>query len=553
MKRPTAYHITVAALLLLVVATLWRLGHVELRGEEPRRAVVALEMLESGEFVVPHMSGHVYYNKPPVFNWFVAGCFALFGGTEAWMARLPSLLSFWMIGLLVFVASDRFLGRRSASWATLFYLTGGELLFYGTVMTAELDLFYSLIVFGQALSIYGFMRSEKWSLLFVVSYALAGLGFLTKGLPSIAFQGLTLFATLSAFGYWRRLLDLRHLLGILAFTGIVGGYFWLYAQQEPVRPFLVSLFEEASQRTGLESRFSDVLEGTVNFPVVVLKLLLPWSLLVVWLVRRDAWRRLWANPWTKFCLVFCAVNMPLYWFSGELRNRYIYAFFPFLLIPIAHVFAADREQRPRLSAWTDRVMQLVLAMLVIGALAVPFVEPFREFRGVLITGVLWTVVGANLLLLHWRRRDLRVPLFALALIVTRLAFDVAYLPAMNLSRVSGYPPHVEQMIEIAGDDPVWLSGSPERHVREATIGPIRLGEVEYTIPPSIAYQIPWHYARLTGLTMKWKQSPESGDWCLVDRALLEASIKPRLEFRDHWTGRDLVLVRWTDEESESER
>lgn len=544
MARLTVHHITIAALVLLVAGTLFRLGHVELRGEEPRRAVVALEMLESGEYVVPHMSGHTYYNKPPLFNWAVAGSLAIFGGTEAWMVRLPSLVAFWLIGLLTFLACDRWLDRRSAVWAALFYLTGGELLFYGTVMTGELDLFYSLIVFLQALAIFAFMQRRAWAALFVASYALAGVGFLTKGLPSVAFQGLTIVASLIAFGHTRRLFDPRHALGLATFGVIVGGYFWLYAQQEPVRPFLVSLFQEASQRTGLESKFGELVEGTINFPVVVLKLLLPWSLLIAWLFRKDAWPRLWANPWTKFCLVFCAVNMPLYWFSGELRNRYIYAFFPFVLIPIAHILALDFDLRPRMRAWTGRIAQVVLLALVAGALVIPFVEPFRTFDGVLLTGIVWAVAGVTILVLHRGREDLRIPLFALALVVARVAFDVAYLPAMNLSRVSGYPPHVEQMVELAGDEPVYLAGPPERHVRDASVGPIRIGEVEYTIPPSIAYQIPWHYARLAGRPMVWRESPARGDWVLIAKSQLDSAATIQLEFRDHWTRRDLVLVRW---------
>jgi 4-amino-4-deoxy-L-arabinose transferase-like glycosyltransferase len=544
LDRIGSRHLTIATLTILVIGTLWRLGHVELRGEEPRRAVVAVEMIESGEYVVPHMSGHTYYNKPPLFNWAVAGTFTLFGGTDSWMVRLPSLVSFWLVGLLVFLASLRFLDHRSALWSALFYLTGGELLFYGTVMTGELDLFYSLIVYAQALAIFGFMRAGRWTLLFATSYALAAAGFLTKGLPSIAFQGLTIVATLVAFGHVRRIFDPRHLLGLLVFAGIVVSYFWSYSQHEPVRPFLISLFEEASQRTGLGSQLGELLAGSLNFPLVVIKLLLPWSLLVVWMFRRGAWSRLWANPWTKFCLVFCAVNMPLYWFSGELRNRYIYAFFPFVLVPIAHVFATDRASRPVLAKWTDRVMQVVLGVLVIGAIAMPFVDPFRQFSGVLVTGAAWAVVGANLLALHLRRPDLRIGVFALALVLARIAFDVAYLPAMNLSRVSAYPPHVGRMVDITGDEPVWLAGPPQRLVREASVGPLELGTIEYTIPPSVAYQIPWHYARLSGRTLKWEEHPRPGDWCLIDKAQLAPGTDIRLEFHDHWTKRDLALVEW---------
>lgn len=538
-------HIVFATVLLLVAATLFRLGLVELRGEEPRRAVVALEMLDSGEFVVPHLSGNPYFNKPPTFNWAVALSLRIFPGTEAWMVRLPSLVAYWLIGLMTWLVTARLVDGRTALWSMLFYLTSGELLFYGTVMTGELDLFFSLIVFLQAASICWFLLRERWLALFAVSYAFAAIGFLTKGMPSVAFQGLTLVAALAGFGRARRLFDWRHLAGIAVFCALTGAYFLAYAQREPVQPFLVSLFEEASQRTGLQSPIGDLLRGSVAFPLVVLQLLLPWSLLIVWLRGRGIWSALWRNPWTRFCLLFCAANMPLYWFSGELRDRYIYPFFPFVLVPIAFAYARQAQEHAGLRRWTDRAAGAVLASLVVAALVVPWVEPFSRCAHIRTVGLAWAAVSIGVFELHRRRAELRVPVFALALVVARLAFDMAWLPAMNLSRVSAYPPHVESMIAAAGGQPVRLGGPPELVVRRASIGPVKLGVTEYEIPPSIAYQIPWHYARITGKPMIWVAEPRDGDIVLIDRARVGDHAGATLaEFHDHWTGADLVVVRW---------
>jgi 4-amino-4-deoxy-L-arabinose transferase-like glycosyltransferase len=545
LHRLKSHHVTIFAVVLLIGATLFRLGLVELRGEEPRRAIIALEMLHSGEYIVPQWTGHIYFNKPPLFNWVVAASLHLFGGIESWMVRLPSLVSFWLIGLCTFLITQNFVDRRTAIWATLFYLTCGELLFYGTVMTGELDLFLSLIVFLQATSIFVFLRQRSWFALFAVSYGFAAIGFLTKGMPSLAYQGLTLVATLTAFGAWKRLFDPRHLVGLAVFGGLVGSYFYLYSTRAPVAPFLISLVEEATQRSATESQTLDLVLGSIGFPLLVMKLLLPWSLLAVWLFKRAAWRDLWENPWTKFCLVFCAVNMPLYWISGELRNRYVYPFFPFVLIPLAFVFARWRQERETLSLWTDRVAAVALLGLVVGALVVPWIDPLRHSAGVLPFAIVWAVTTFGLFLLYRSREDLRIPVFVLALVITRLAFSVAYLPAMNLSRVSSYPPHVERMVAFAGDDPIYLAGPPQRLPRDASIGPIRLAETEYVGPPLIAYQVLWHHLRFTGRPMIWKEEPDPGDWCLIDKFHpVTASSEILLEFRDHWTGADLALVRW---------
>ena len=45
------------------------LGKAPLYLEEPRRAVIAMEIAWSGNYWAPTLFGEWYYNKPPVFNW----------------------------------------------------------------------------------------------------------------------------------------------------------------------------------------------------------------------------------------------------------------------------------------------------------------------------------------------------------------------------------------------------------------------------------------------------------------------------------------------------
>ncbi len=40
--------------------------------DEPRYAQVAREMLETGEWLVPHLNGIVYTEKPPLYFWLIA-------------------------------------------------------------------------------------------------------------------------------------------------------------------------------------------------------------------------------------------------------------------------------------------------------------------------------------------------------------------------------------------------------------------------------------------------------------------------------------------------
>src|SRR4030042_1252775 len=68
------------------------LGQPELKGEEGRRVLPAIAMLQTGDWLVPHVGGEAYYGKPPFVNWLVAGAFFLTGERNEQSARLPSVL-----------------------------------------------------------------------------------------------------------------------------------------------------------------------------------------------------------------------------------------------------------------------------------------------------------------------------------------------------------------------------------------------------------------------------------------------------------------------------
>src|SRR6266576_6994322 len=68
------------------------LGSLEIKGEEGRRILPAVAMLETGNYLVPQVGSEAYLRKPPLVNWLVAASFRLFGYQNEWTARLPSVL-----------------------------------------------------------------------------------------------------------------------------------------------------------------------------------------------------------------------------------------------------------------------------------------------------------------------------------------------------------------------------------------------------------------------------------------------------------------------------
>ena len=70
---------------LLIVILLWAalylpgLGSLAIKGEEGRRILPGMSMLETGNYLVPQVGGETYFRKPPLINWLVAASFKIFG------------------------------------------------------------------------------------------------------------------------------------------------------------------------------------------------------------------------------------------------------------------------------------------------------------------------------------------------------------------------------------------------------------------------------------------------------------------------------------------
>lgn len=80
---------------------LHQLGSIGLIDEtEPLFAEAAREMLVTGDWITPHFSGEVRFDKPPLIYWLMAQSYQVVG-VNAWGARLPSAVS--AIALTVFL------------------------------------------------------------------------------------------------------------------------------------------------------------------------------------------------------------------------------------------------------------------------------------------------------------------------------------------------------------------------------------------------------------------------------------------------------------------
>jgi 4-amino-4-deoxy-L-arabinose transferase-like glycosyltransferase len=330
------------------------LGFVYLRGiasdplrwEEPRRALVAAEMIHRGDYVVPRLLGEPYLNKPPMQSWLIV----LFAGGEARRlgplpVRLPSVLAVAGITLLLLR-----LGLSSAAGPhalpALVSLTFGILPQYGR--PGEMDLVFTFFV-TAALAAFEFGRrrgsgSRQW----VLSQALVAGGVLTKGFAPLFFHPPALVAT------WRRRLPLRPLTlvaGAVVMLALVAAWVVPYARSGPVQALGERLTSEVAQRT-TDTGPAEALRHLARYPLVLLGAAAPWSLVLVPLAvprARAALRGLLEDPWLALCGAVVAWGVLVFAFVPGTLPRYLIP-----VLPAAATLAAavlSRLDRRAANAW----------------------------------------------------------------------------------------------------------------------------------------------------------------------------------------------------------
>lgn len=83
-------------LLLFLFSLVLNLPYINVRefqGEEGRRVNIAVTMLQTGDWIIPHVEGAIYLKKPPFYNWVLAAFFTFTGTVSEAMARVPSALA----------------------------------------------------------------------------------------------------------------------------------------------------------------------------------------------------------------------------------------------------------------------------------------------------------------------------------------------------------------------------------------------------------------------------------------------------------------------------
>ena len=343
--------------------------------DEPRFALAARQMVESGHWLFPHRGTELYADKPPMLMWLQAAAYTLIGNWRV-AFLLPSLLA--ALGTLWCVVD---LGKRLwtrrvglyAGWALLFTLQ-----FMYQAKKAQID---PLVTFWITLANYGLLRhflstrddpEPDWKM-WTLGWFAAGLGTITKGVGVLALLMLlpALFASLRGWRDVRTpLRDARVLLGPLAF--LVAAALWLapmliaaLSNPDPIyRAYLDDILFH--QTAGRYARSWDHPQPPWYFLGMMLTIWLPPLLALPWAL--PAWKRRLQRRDARYLLPLAWWALIVLFFSipGGKRDVYIMPALPMMCLALAPLLPGMLRK-----LWPQRLLfafgtGLSLAMLGVG-------------------------------------------------------------------------------------------------------------------------------------------------------------------------------------------
>lgn len=449
------------ALLLLAAVVFQIESRLLFDPDEGRNAEVMREMALTNDFVVPHLNGLPFLDKP--FLYFAAGGLAveLLGATEG-AVRLPALLCTLATLLATGLFARRWLGRAPGALAAVGLATTPIFLVYSQIVIfdAMLTLWITVaaLAFHRAVETRPGERSVPWSWL---AWAAMALGILTKGPVAL----LVPLATAIPWAIWRRRLARLWAGGApLALLPIVAPWVWAVLREDD-RFLHYVLFTETLGRLSSDELNRDA-PIWYYLPFLLLGAL-PWSLvpLAGWRELRRGWRE--GEPTVRFLLAWFAIPFLLFSLMHSKRPHYILPLLPALALLSLWVWQRRPPGAPLPGARAGAALWFGLGALLVafGAGVAPDrlraldrFGPDAVSRSLIALGAAWVIAAA----IAWLgRRSPRWALLGFALPVVALVLVSApILASVGEDRSAHRMAHAIEAAQPAGGEVIGIETLP---------------------------------------------------------------------------------------------
>lgn len=358
-----------ALLLLLGVSALMLLlglGSRELWGPETRWANIALQMLQSGDYLDPYLKGSAYYDKPLPSYWLITATAGVLGDLNHWSLRLPSVTAAWLSVWLAYLIGKQLFSQTAGLIAGWMLISTFYFVFWGRIATADI-----LTVCGLLAAVWWYWQGPDDTRFsrYCVFFLLLAVSSLLKGLIGFVLPGLILLPHVLSEQRWKQHVNWR----LCAALAIALAVYLI--------PFALSHLYGAANYG--QSGLGLVLrENVVRFfqpfdnlgPIYTYLLYLPvytlpWApvwIIALWVAVRN-WRHI--EPNARWLVWGLALLFVFFTASGSRRSYYVLPLVPFAQLLGAWWVARRLQQRKKTLGRGWKVafgMSYGLLLLVLG-------------------------------------------------------------------------------------------------------------------------------------------------------------------------------------------
>ena len=327
---------------------------------EPREAVVALSMLERGNWILPVNNGVDIAYKPPLFHWMIAAFSSLGGKVTEYTARFPSALALTVMVLSGYVFYARRRGMELALLASLLTLTNFEV--HRAGLNCRVDMLLAAFMVLALYHLYywyeqGMKRIPWLAILFMSGAAL------TKGPVGIVLPCLVAFVFL-----WIRGKKFFPLCGKFVLVGLAScilPFVWyVAAYRQGGERFLELVLEENFLRFAGKMSYASHENPAYYNVLTLLGGFIPYTVLVVLSLfflkyKKVSWKL--SESWARlkcavkemddvrlYSLVSAAVIFLFYCIPKSKRSVYLLPMYPFVAYFLAEyiLFLRHKHQVP---------------------------------------------------------------------------------------------------------------------------------------------------------------------------------------------------------------
>jgi len=415
-------------------------------------ASIAKEMLLSRDFIIPHLNGVPYIEKPPLLYWLLTASFSIFGFT-AFAARLVTVTSATLVCIVMLYFTKKIHQTRVGILGSVIFASS-----VGISIIARMvyfDMLFTLLVSSALLCLFYWYEYQKANTL-RLGYLFFGLAILAKGLVAVVLIGGSFGAFFLLERDFRKLYRILDPLGIALFLAIIlpwhiaaiikhQGFAWRYFIEEHFLRFI-------NQREP-----HDYYHGSIYYYLPrILIYLFPWSFFVPLIFLRTTTNNATEKTLLNFC--WCWFLIPLLFFSlsSAKANYYMVVSTPALAIILGiKIVHYVKEAKSRFfGIWSAIVLFIV--SLILGVLYFIFGKALQLDRissNVIFITMISFFIGVLVMINIVRYQELSAVILSL-FIVPAMMVMVSYIKVVkgDLSTANAG----QYLTMVAKDSPLYI-------------------------------------------------------------------------------------------------